>query len=134
MTPDSPNDIQEAAIEYVASTIERLMKKPGERAYVISTYVIGKEKVLLEVGGCHLASGGLVWGHQHHTKSTAVQLLVCPASHSVPCQRLHVLTEVWMLQVHRRCGVKLHLSERKMGIMRCLDLPGVKLAGAGCSA
>ena len=29
-----------------------------------------------------------------------------------------------MLQVHKRCGVKLHLSERKMGIMRCLDLPG----------
>lgn len=29
------------------------------------------------------------------------------------------------MQVHSRCGVKLHLSERKMGIMRCLDLPGV---------
>ena len=29
------------------------------------------------------------------------------------------------LQVHKRCGVKLHfLDDRKMGIMRCLDLPG----------
>ena len=41
--------MQEAAVEYVASTIERLMKQPGERVYVISTYVIGKEKILLEV-------------------------------------------------------------------------------------
>jgi hypothetical protein len=41
--------LQEAAVEYVASTIERLMKMPGKRVYVISTYVIGKEKVLLEV-------------------------------------------------------------------------------------
>lgn len=29
-----------------------------------------------------------------------------------------------LAQVHKRCGVKLHLSERKMGIMRCLQLPG----------
>lgn len=41
-------------MEYVASTIERLMQKPGDRAYVISTYVIGKEKILLEVGLCGL--------------------------------------------------------------------------------
>lgn len=33
----------------MASTIERLMKLPGDCAYVISTYVIGKEKILLEV-------------------------------------------------------------------------------------
>lgn len=39
-----------------------------------------------------------------------------------------------LLQVHKRCGVKLHLSERKMGIMRCLDLPGAQPAAAACLA
>jgi hypothetical protein len=39
---------------------------------------------------------------------------------------------VCVLQVHKRCGVKLHLSERKMGIMRCLDLPGAGAAAVGC--
>ena len=38
------------AINYIASTIERLMKDSSgrKRAFVISTYVIGKERILLQ--------------------------------------------------------------------------------------
>ncbi len=45
------NVLQDAAVEYVVSTIERMLKEPGghKRAFVISTYVIGKEKILLAV-------------------------------------------------------------------------------------
>ena len=60
-------------MEYVASTIERLMQKPGDRAYVISTYVIGKEKILLEVSlgarlSCQLATNCAAAWRQLHTR------------------------------------------------------------------
>lgn len=127
-------------MEYVASTIERLMKKPGERAYIISTYVIGKEKILLEVrlaqfcrrGAClsmpvngyanPLAELGHNWlieagVHDERFRSDrGVKYCAIPSMFS---------SELSRVQVHRRCGVKLHLSERKMGIMRCLQLEGV---------
>lgn len=43
--------MQEESIEYVAATIHGMMEGPGgpRRLYLISTYVIGKERVLLEV-------------------------------------------------------------------------------------
>ena len=40
---------QDETIEYVASTIHRLMQDGKERIYIISTYGIGKERILLEV-------------------------------------------------------------------------------------
>ncbi|KAK9829240.1 hypothetical protein WJX72_004715 [[Myrmecia] bisecta] len=71
--------LQEEAIEYVASTIERLMKESAaggpSRAFLIATYVIGKERILVEVA--------------------------------------------------RRCRCKILVTERKLGVMRCLDLPGL---------
>lgn len=45
-----PQLLQDVAINYIASTIERLMKDSSgrKRAFVISTYVIGKERILLQ--------------------------------------------------------------------------------------
>lgn len=43
-------------MDYIASTIERLMKDGSgrKRAYVISTYVIGKERILLQASASSL--------------------------------------------------------------------------------
>lgn len=45
--------LQEEAVQYVASTVDRLLieqKQQGlKRVYVISTYVIGKERLLVAV-------------------------------------------------------------------------------------
>eukprot|EP00884_Botryococcus_braunii_P017307 jgi/Botrbrau1/425/Bobra.110_2s0075.1 len=69
---------QEESIEYVAATIGGLMEEgggPRRTLYLISTYVIGKERVLLEV--------------------------------------------------YRRTGLKLYMTQRKLGVVQCLNLQGV---------
>ncbi len=66
---------------YVADTIARLMAAPTRRVYLISTYNIGKERILLAV--------------------------------------------------HRQCGCKIGVSERKLGTMQCLELPGEEPSTSG---
>ena len=66
---------------YVVDTIARLMAQPARRVYLISTYNIGKERILLAV--------------------------------------------------HRQCGCKIGVSERKLGTMQCLELPGEEGSTSG---
>ena len=70
--------LQDESVAYVADTIARLMAEPTRRVYLISTYNIGKERILLAV--------------------------------------------------HRQCGCKIGVSEKKLGTMQCLELPGEKLS------
>ncbi len=69
---------QEEAIEYVASTVAKLLAESRtggpSRVFVVSTYVIGKERILIAI--------------------------------------------------HRRCGIKIGVTPRKLGVMRCLDWGG----------
>ena len=45
--------LQEEAVQYVATTVDRLLKEQQQqglkRVYVISTYVIGKERLLVAI-------------------------------------------------------------------------------------
>ncbi|KAK9865080.1 hypothetical protein WJX84_011403 [Apatococcus fuscideae] len=77
---------QEESVEYVAATIERMVQESKDggqsRLYMVSTYGIGKERILAEV--------------------------------------------------HRRCGFKVFVSERKLGVMQCLELPGLDIDDLFC--
>ena len=70
--------LQEEAVQYVANTVSKLLKEQQEqglkRIYVISTYVIGKERLLVAV--------------------------------------------------HKSTGCKIGVTQQKLDIMKCLDLPG----------
>ena len=53
--------LQEEAVQYVATTVDRLLKEQQaqglKRVYVISTYVIGKERLLVAIHkltGCRI--------------------------------------------------------------------------------
>ncbi|KAK9840432.1 hypothetical protein WJX74_009841 [Apatococcus lobatus] len=77
---------QEESVEYVAATIERMVQESKDggpsRLFMVSTYGIGKERILAEV--------------------------------------------------HRRCGFKVFVSERKLGVMQCLELPGLDIDDLFC--
>ena len=103
--------MQEEAVEYVGATMQRLLEEDAghKRLFLIQTYNIGKERVFLEVrctpDGAHL--GWLAQTLPPHPVHSLYDHLLCPAK-----------------QVARRCKCKLYCTERKLGMMQCLDMPG----------
>lgn len=74
-----PHPIQEESVDYVVSTIKNALEQHEEggpkRLFLIQTYVIGKERILIAI--------------------------------------------------HQMLGLKIYASQRKLGIFKCLDWPGV---------
>ena len=98
-------------MEHVASTMERLMSENvnHRRLYLIQTYGIGKERVFIEVRPP---------AHQKSSVGCCTsQVPAAAVKGLMPDAGMHV-------QVARRCNIKLYCSERKRGVMECLDMPG----------
>lgn len=140
--------LQEEAVEYIASTIHKLQNKGDgkRRLFLIQTYVIGKEHILIEVIGIQLGqspsdSDNFLdladepwWIFRVYVckLSDICKEFVRLAHGQFECNDITLQQDtekrtyvaIALMQVFKRCKKRIFLSEKKMGFMECLDMPG----------
>lgn len=135
--------LQEESIDYVASTIHRLMfpAAPGagqqptqqeqqqeQQAQQADEAELGEEESEGQGPGQNAGE------QQEPGQPPSVAEPMAPAveqkEDGQPRSRLFVIStygvgkERILAAVKRRCGVRLHVAEKKLGVMQCLDLAG----------